>query len=313
MNQQNATYQEPEEFEPVESPQTELARVMQEGDPDANLHILERKAKLARRMTVAINHILIACTYPEDWKQFGDKMCLLSAAAERIARNFDIRFANCSHKKEEFVDGNGKGYRYVFEGEASMGNRVVYCQGVYGTRDQFLGKKDQEWRPIEDINENNIRNAAYHIMIGNGIKALLGLRGIPVERFQEIMKQQGEEPTKSGAVQHGKGTQGGTTADDTKMQKELAEMLIEMANALIEIKVENDGSYTLSDDVSEISDPMEVAKSSCKNLTTFYSKKDKKLVSGEESAKKLKGKRLEIALKNAKKLWAEHNEGNNED
>lgn len=298
---QNETEYEPE---PIEGPSTELARIMQEGDPDTMLAILERKAVLARRVTDAINAILVACTFPEDWIQHGDMMCLKSAAAERVARNFDIRFANCMHKKEEIQDSLGKGYRYSFEGEASMGNRVVYTQGVYSTRDKFLSYKDGEYKALEDINENNIRNAAYHIMIGNGIKALLGLRGIPKARFDEIMAKQGESGNKATSVAYGKGTQGGTTAEDSVMQKELAELLIEIANAGYMIRVENDGSHTF-EEISEIADPLEVAKASCKALSSFWSKKDNKVISGLDSAKALKGKRLEIALANGKKLWTE--------
>lgn len=301
MAKEQVTYQEPDDLEPVESPSTELATMMMEGDPDSMLHIMERKAKLAPRMNRAINAILVACTYPEDWIEHGDKMCLASAAAERVARNFDIRFANVAHKKEEFRDELGAGYRYIFEGEASMGNRVYYVTGAYGTRDNFLGKKGGEWKPLEDINENQIRTAAFHIFIGNGIKALLGLRGIPKTRFDEMMAAQGEDSTKAGKASYGTGTKGGSSADDHAMQKELGELLVEIANAGYEIKVEGDGTYSL-ETMSELADPMEVAKSSCKNLTTFKGKGNK-LVAGIDSVKMLKGKRLEIALRNAKDVW----------
>lgn len=307
--QNEQTYREPQDVEPVESAQTELAKVLVEGDPDAHVAILERKAALVPRVTAAINAILVGCTFAEDWIQHGDSMCLKSAAAERIARNFDIRFANCHHSKEEFSDGIGPGYRYIFEGEASMGNRVVYTQGVYSTRDKFLGFKDQEYKPLEDINENNIRNAAYHIMIGNGIKALLGLRGIPRARFDQMMTTAGEDPSKAGKAKYGKGTKGGTSADDSVKQKELAELVIEMANAGFVITVTEDGEHGL-DIVSEIADPLEVAKDSCAALTSFYSKKDGKLVKGIASAKSVKGQRLDIALRNAKKIWADKEKNN---
>jgi len=198
------------DIEPVETSSTELARVMNEGDPDVSLAILEKKAELAPRMNKAINTILVTQTYAEDWTEQGGKMCLSSAGAERVARLFSIRFHDQKAHKEEFSDTTGRGYRYIYECNASMGDREVFAQGAYSTRDKFLGFAGGEWRPTEDINENNIRNAAYHICIGNAIKALLGLRGIPSARFRDIMAGAGQDPGKAASVKRGNGTQGGT-------------------------------------------------------------------------------------------------------
>jgi hypothetical protein len=294
------------EPEPVESPSTELANVLSEGDPDLMLAVLEKKASLAVRFAQAINTILITQTYPEDWKQFGegDKaiVCLSSAGAERVARHFGIKVFEVTNKKEEFTDSLGKGYRYVFEGKAAMGDRLIYAQGTYSTRDKFLGFKSDAFRAIEDINENDIRDAAYHIFNGNAIKALLGLRGIPAKRFAEIMGKVGEDANKSAKITHASGTQGGTSGDDQLKQAELGRLLMEIANACYGIAVDEQGVYTI-EEMSEVSDQLEVAKSSCKALTSFYSKKDNKLVQGIDSAKLVKGQRLDIALKNAKTLW----------
>lgn len=291
--------------EPVESPSTELARVLADGDPDILLAVLEKKASLASRFAQAINTILVTQTYPEDWKEFGEKdkaiVCLSSAGAERIARHFPIRIYDVKSKKEEFTDSLGKGYRYIFEGKAAMGDREIYAQGTYSTRDKFLGFKGDSFRAIEDINENDIRDAAYHIFNGNTIKALLGLRGIPAARFADIMKGAGQDASKRTTVTHGVGTNGGTSQDDTKLQQELSKILIDMANAMQQIAVDDKGQFTI-EETSEISDPIEVAKASCKALTTFYSKKDCKLVAGIDSVKMLKGQRLSIALKNVKEL-----------
>lgn len=289
------------EFEPVESPGTEIVQILNEGDPDVQLVILEKKAKLAGRFAAALNTILISQTYPEDWSEHDDKVCLSSAGAERVARHFSIRFYDVKVKKEEYTDTNGRAYRYIFEGFAAMADRIVYAQGAYGSRDNFLGKKSGEYRPIEDINENNIRNAAYHIFIGNGVKALLGLRGIPKSRFAEIFQKQGEDPNKRTQVNYGKGTQGGTSQDDTKNQQELGKILVDMANNLQMVEIDEQGQHFITE-TSEVSDELEVAKASCKALTSFWSKKDKKIIAGLDSVKVLKGQRLSIALQTVKML-----------
>ena len=71
-----------------------------------------------------------------------------SAGAERIGRNFPIHYRDVTWKKEEFQDGFGKAYRYIYDGYAELYDRTVYCQGNYSTRDEFLGKKGGEWRPL---------------------------------------------------------------------------------------------------------------------------------------------------------------------
>lgn len=189
------------EAEPIETTSTEIARVMSDGDPETMLAMLEKKAELAPRWNKAINTILVTQTFPEDWTEQGGKMCLSSAGAERVARLFPIQYTDQSCKKEEFNDSNGPGYRYIYEVKARMGEREAFAQGSYSTRDKFLSYKDGQWRAVEEINEGNIRNAAYHICIGNAIKALLGLRGLPAKRFKAIMDSIGEDATAAPSVQ----------------------------------------------------------------------------------------------------------------
>jgi len=147
-------------------------------------------------------------------------MCLGSAGAERVGRLFGYRILDVTDKKEDFTDSIGKGYRYIYSGKIAMDNRVVFAIGQFSTRDKFLGFKDNEWRPVEEINENNIRQAAYHIFIGNSIKALLGLRGIPDREWRQIMNKIGSDPSKATTVRRGEGTKGGTKSDDSAKQKE---------------------------------------------------------------------------------------------
>ena len=45
----NETYPEAAEAEPIESAKTELTQILDEGDPDVQLAILEKKAALAPR------------------------------------------------------------------------------------------------------------------------------------------------------------------------------------------------------------------------------------------------------------------------
>lgn len=292
------------EQELPDNPATDITRIITQGDPDVMLAALERTAANAKRHADLINTILVTQTYPEDWKEFSGKMCLSSAGAERIARMFNIKFFDVDSKKEEFADTYGKGYRYIYEGKAEMNGRIIFVMGVYSTRDKFLGFAKDEWKDIVDINENDIRTAAYHRFCGNAVKSLLGLRGMPTERFNGIFKTAGDNPSKATSVNYASGTKGGTSGDDVAMQKELGQLLIDIANAGYMILIDDAGKYSF-ETTSEVSDNIEVAKASCKALTSFYSKKDSKIIVGRDSVKLVKGQQLDIALKNVKAMWAE--------
>lgn len=287
----------------AESPQTEIVRMDAEGDPDALVALLERKAELAPRLAAAVNKIIASQTFAEDWKEFGDgkdaKMCLTSAGAERVGRHFPIQFYNVTSKREDWTDGNGKAYSYVFEGNAIMSGHVVYARGAYSTRDAFLGKANGQWRALEEINPSHIANAAYHMFCGNAIKALLGLRGMPKAEWEKLMTSANRDASKASAVTHGRGTQGGTTQTDGDKQRELTEICMAIANAG-KVIVSGDGYKTFDfEDVSEIADLVEVAQANCVTVSGFHG--DRGPVKGK-LANGLKGGWLNNALKKAREL-----------
>lgn len=282
-----------------ETPVSEIIQMSNSEDPSVLLAILEKKAELAPRFKAALDFILISQTNAADWTKFGDKMCLGSAGAERVGKNFPITIFDVKWTKQEFTDAMGKGYRYVFEGKATLYGYMTYATGSYGTREEFLGKSNGAWRALEEINENDVQRAAENIMKGNLIKSILGLRGIPVAEWEAMMTRAKQNPAKAKSVDHGKGTQGGTGQDDTAMQQELAQACIAIANAGY-IVVSQDFKVFELEAASDIADPMEVARLSCVTLSTFIGQGNKK-VEGL-GAKELKGKRLEMTLLKAREM-----------
>ena len=292
---------EPIEAEPVEGPGTELMKVMSEGDPDIMLALLEKKVALAPRFAAAVNALLVTQTYAADWSEHGGKMCLGSAGAERVARHFAIRMHDAKWSKQEFTDTIGKGYRYIYECFASLGDREVFVQGTYSTRDKFLSFKDDAYKATEDINESSIRSAAHHICTGNAIKALLGLRGIPADEWKKMMAAAGQDPAKAGKAQYGAGTQGGTSQDDTKHQQELAAICIAIANAGRTVQKDEKGQFVIAEMTDSDDRPeLERAAEICCTISSFTTK-DGKVVNGLPAGK-LKDKRLDITLATARTL-----------
>jgi hypothetical protein len=284
---------------PMDTPTAEIIRMGNADDPEVMLAVLEKKAALAPRFKAALDFILISQTNAADWTRFGDKMCLGSAGAERVGKNFPITIFDVKWTRQDFTDTAGKGYRYVFEGKATLYGYMTYATGSYSTREDFLCKKDGAYRALEEINENDIQRAAENIMKGNSIKSILGLRGIPVEEWEQMMTRAKQNPTKAKSVEHGKGTQGGTTADDTTLQKELAEICVAIANAGYLVVSKDYKTFDL-EPMSDAADTMECARLSCVCLSTFIGK-DGGPVKGL-GAKDLKGMRLQKTTEKAREM-----------
>jgi hypothetical protein len=288
----------------VDTPEREIYRMDQEGDPEVMLAILEKKAELAPRFKAAQEAILASQTYGSDWTEFDGKMCLSAAGAERVGRLFDIQYFETAWLKEEFTDSVGKGYRYVYECKAALGSRITYAMGVYSSRDAFLGQCDGQYKALEEVDENNIRRAAYSLMKGNAIKSLLGLRGIPWDEWQQMMHKAGPQTPKAkvAKARPGKGSPPGPVEADRARQKELAELCIALASAGRKVVTDDYQNFRLAP-AAETAAPMERARRICITLSSF--RNDRGRVIPGRGARALRGKWLERTLKYARQTCAQ--------
>lgn len=112
-------------------------------------------------------------------------VCLSGAGADRIASSIGISFSNWKEKKETGEDKKGAFYRYWFEADCSWGGRTVKVMGRAGSRDKFFGMAYGQLKEISDIDESNIKMAAFHNCLKEGVKIILGLRNIPISDFEK--------------------------------------------------------------------------------------------------------------------------------
>ena len=215
---------------PLEDPQYEQADLLQTGSDRTFLDQLRLTANHAAEIETLLQTIMVAVSHPEDWSDHDGTACLSSAGAERYLKHFPISFSQWKRQREDFTDSQGKGYRWRYECVAELWGRKVLAVGIYGTRDKFHGFANGQWRSLEEINENEIESGARHICIGNGVKTLLGLRGIPTTVLNRIFGAIGKNPDGVGikSVQYGKGSQGGATTDEQSKRAELSRLLNEM-------------------------------------------------------------------------------------
>ena len=219
-------------IQPVETPGTEQTDIVEMMADEDFVGKLEMAAKNAPRLRAAMKTMLVSISEVGDWTDFEGTACLSSAGAERYLKAFPFQLSNWQSKKEEFTDKNGKAYKWEYTCTANLWNRVILARGEFSTRNKFKGYTSQDgWKDISEILEGDIKAAAYHICMGNAVKALLGLRGLRTEELLRIVKEQGGDVNIITKVEFSKGSGGGAkeaSAEDNHIQAELGKMMEEM-------------------------------------------------------------------------------------
>ena len=218
---------------PMESPATESGEIISIMADDVFVNQMEKAAENAPRIQAALEKLLVSISYPGDWVDLDGSACLSSAGAERFLKHFPISFTDWKWRKENWSDEEGEAYKYIYEAQCHLWGRTVQTQGIYSTRDKFLGKTSEGWRSLKDINTSNIQSAARHICIGNGIKTLLGLRGVSTEKIKEVFNRMGKAPDNIQSVKYSKGSKGGAVKKQDKAEAKQDDELRARCNEML--------------------------------------------------------------------------------
>lgn len=292
-------------------------------DIEKQVFLMEKAVEYGNRLVRARNTLVRMFTYEEDWKQFGDganaKACLSAAGVLRIVdkANFPIKYHDIKNKKEDIKDEHGTviGYRYVFEGYASMHNRTVYAIGQFSTRDKFLGYAGGEWRDPIEINESHIRQAAHTYFKGNAAKDLLGLKNIPWQEYEDLTRLAGQDPTKTTSVKHRSGTSGGISNEQRGVQDDLSLLLRDLAGQLrVCVYVEETDDKIISEPSEELIKYIEanagkpgfdsvdvLAKASLRAMTTWTNKQGK-VIAGKTDVRSISEKQAKMVKSQVTKM-----------
>lgn len=140
-----------------------------------------------------IQNAIIKRSYEGDWisharadvPEAERKANIGSAAAERIARFLGIQEAAWSKGEKQWSEDRTH-YTWVFEADFGFQGRWVHAIGRASTRDKFFGFANGEWKPLADIKEDDIKQAAFRACRKEGVRTLLGLRNIPTMKLKEL-------------------------------------------------------------------------------------------------------------------------------
>src|ERR1700722_2155869 len=149
---------------------------------DATIALAARVDELGKAMD-KIRRFILGRALPGDWVRFkgpGNEavLSMSGACAERIASALGVNFFNWSSEKEKGSDEHGEWYTWYYRGDAVIGGLTRSVEGRASTRDKFFGYANDQWKPLQDVSEPNIRIAARRSAQKEGVRQLFGLRAI---------------------------------------------------------------------------------------------------------------------------------------
>ena len=157
-------------------------------------------------------------TAKADWVNFDGKAYLQGSGAEKVARLFGVCWTAPQIECIEESDAKGAYYRFTATASFYLSTNPAEAIGIVGkcsSRDKFFGTKNQELKPLEDVDKGNIQAKAVTNLINNGIKRLLGLRNIPWEMVAKAGIAAADVPS----VDFKQGKQGGTSRQTAAADK----------------------------------------------------------------------------------------------
>ena len=145
-------------------------------------------AQKAEQYIEAMNRIMDAAlkiTNELDWVLIGGTPYLQESGATKVARLFGISIQLIG---KPVIECDPQGYKtYTYKARFMLKDQFVECEGSRSMKDDFFAKqgKDKPLKKPDEIDERDVKMAAYTNCINNGIKRLIpNLRNIDVETLE---------------------------------------------------------------------------------------------------------------------------------
>jgi len=166
---------------------------------------VELSPEIIRRLTAQVElyqqaiNIAIKLTNAWDWTNHGGKPYLMASGTDKVKNPFRINLSPQEPRREERKDAKGEYYLYTCYGEATSNLLGVTIKGIgtCSSRDQFFGsftkttpigggkvRRERVMRPLEEIDEQNIKKKSVTNWRQGMVKQLLGLENITWEQIK---------------------------------------------------------------------------------------------------------------------------------
>ena len=178
---------------------------------DANTDNILYLADRAEKYIEAMNRIMDAAlriTNELDWVLIGGKPYLQESGTTKVARLFGISIQLLGQPTIEF---DNEGYKtYTYKARFMLKDQFIECEGSRGMKEDFFAKqgKDKPLKKPDEIDDRDVKMAAYTNCLNNGIKRLIpNLRGIDAATLERA----GLDVSKIDGYTFRDGANGGTT------------------------------------------------------------------------------------------------------
>ena len=173
-------------------------------------------ADKAEKYIEAMNRIMDAAlkiTNELDWVLIGGKPYLQESGTTKVARLFGISIQLIGNPTVTF---DGEGYKtYTYKARFMLKDQFIECEGSRSMKEDFFAKqgKDKPLKKPDEIEERDVKMAAYTNCLNNGIKRLIpNLRNIDIPTLERA----GLDVSKITGYTFKEGTKGGTKKEATE-------------------------------------------------------------------------------------------------
>lgn len=164
------------------------ARPQDGGLLDTNTDNILYLAKKADEYIDAMNRIMEAAlkiTNELDWVLIGGQPYLQESGSTKVARLFGISIQLLGNPS---VNTDSEGYKtYTYRARFMLKDQFVECEGSRSAKEDFFAKqgKDKPLKKPDEIDDRDVKMAAYTNCLNNGIKRLIpNLRNIDVATLE---------------------------------------------------------------------------------------------------------------------------------
>lgn len=206
------------EVEIIDADVTNLTERPQQntGILDANTDNILYLAEKADKYIEAMNRIMDAAlkiTNELDWVLIGGKPYLQESGTTKVARLFGISIQLIG---QPIVECDSSGYKtWTYKARFMLKDQFIECEGSRSMKDDFFAKagKDKPLKKPDEIDERDVKMAAYTNCLNNGIKRLIpNLRNIDVATLERA----GLDVNKIQGYTFKTGSKGGTTTTNAE-------------------------------------------------------------------------------------------------
>jgi hypothetical protein len=139
-------------------------------------------AEAEKRVTVLkkVLGVAIKRTNPTDWIDQQGKPYLGASGCEKVAPLFGLKMEGVVSQRDEREDEKGRYYIYTFMARFYWAAGDIEAIGTCSSRDKFFAwdSTKKEYKPLYDVDETNIKKAAYSNLTVNGVTRALGIRSL---------------------------------------------------------------------------------------------------------------------------------------